>query len=200
MATADMKMRLSERYLLTKEDVELIYGEAVRVVGGTYYASGVITGPANGLLDQRNFKFDAGIEVVNRAEPNSLFAVQIPLRRYTSTAAVTQHVALPAPLIGLEQEFSATVIAWTLGVAETSNAVNAGSAQLHYLRDGVYTQIGTTATLTNVATLSAPVDQGSLSVALKPLDRLRLTFQITTASITMSGIVCTVMLKSRHSR
>lgn len=72
---ANTKLRLASRRQLDKADVESVYGEMVRVVGGAYYSGGATVGPANGLLDWRNFSGAAGIPNTNKANPYSILCL-----------------------------------------------------------------------------------------------------------------------------
>src|SRR5664279_3112269 len=124
MSVAQVKIRIVSRRNFDKSDVETVYGEIVRVVGGTYYSGGVQQGPANGLLDFRNFTNDAGITNANKANPNSIWPAQINLRAYTATALKSTFLPLPWENIGINPPFSGIATAVTLAYSTMASGTN----------------------------------------------------------------------------
>lgn len=196
MTVAQTKFRIQSRRNFDKSDIESVYGELVRVIGGTYYIGGVAQGPANGLLDFRNFSNAAGIPNTNKANSTALWPVQIPIRTYTSPAAVISRIPLPWDNIGISVPFVGNVVGVSFCYGSMASATNSGTAVFAYIRQGVTTQIGSTVSWTNTTTAGHSLsNQTGLSVALLPRDMLQVTF---TNNVNTTDIMGIVWISSLH--
>jgi hypothetical protein len=199
MSFAQVKFRIASRRNFDKSDVESVYGELVRVIGGTYFAGGVQQGPANGLLDFRNFTMDAGITNANKANQTSIWPLQIPLRSYTSAALKSTFMPLPWDNLGINPPFTGNVVALTLAYSSMASGTNTGTVSFQLVRQGVVSLIGSAIPWTNSpasATGSIPLgNQTGLSVALRPRDVIRMDF---TNNVNTVGIVGIVWISSQH--
>lgn len=196
MSYAKTKLRILSRRNFDKSDIESVYGELVRVVGGTYFSGGVAQGPANGLLDFRNFAPDAGILNSNKAAPNSLWPVQVPFRAYTAPAVANIKVALPWDNIGVVPLPSGTITGISLSYESMANATNAGNAVFSIVVQGGTTQVGTTISWTNATTTFASLgNQTGLSIAIAPRAVLQVAF---TNNVNTTGICGIFWITSPH--
>lgn len=199
MSVAFTKLRIASRRNFDKSDVESVYGELVRVIGGTYFIGGVAQGPANGLMDFRNFTVDAGIPNANKANPESLWPAQIALKAYTAPTLKSTFLALPWENIGIFPPFSGSVTALTLAYSTMTSGVNSGVAAFFIVRQGTSIPILPTFPWTNA--LAAPIGAATLGsvaiapVALQPRDVLRMDF---TNNVNTVGIVGIVWITSLH--
>lgn len=80
---------------IAKADLEANYGELVKQIGGTYYASGVSTTQSTGQLNASNFKAEAGITNAFKREPTSHVTLQFHWNTIADGATATQYVVLP---------------------------------------------------------------------------------------------------------
>jgi len=193
---AQTKLRIAARRNFDKSDVELAYGELVRVIGGTYFAGGISQGPANGLLDYRNFATDAGIPNSIKGQPSGLWLQSVRVDAFVGPGTASYFSALPPTLQ------DAQVTAWGVRAASVSSATNSGSFVLSYVRNGVSTQIATSGTLTNI---NPNITTGSGQIvfalisgpALQAGDSLKLTI---TENVIFRDILAMVTVVSRHVR
>jgi hypothetical protein len=190
------KLRIAARRNFDKSDVELVYGDLVRIIGGTYFTGGVAQGPANGLLDYRNFAADAGVPNSLKSNPSSIWLQSVRVDAFVGPGAASYFSALPPTLQ------DAQVTAWGVRAASVSSATNSGSFVLSYVRNGVSTQIATSGTLTNI---NPNITVGSGQVvfavisgpALQAGDSLKLTI---TENVIFRDILAMVTVVSRHVR
>ena len=168
---ANALIRLASRQNLSAIDCEQVYGELVRIVGGTRYVNGATTS-ANGLLDYKNFSPNAGIPNNRKANPASLWPIPIA----TDTVTVTGNsVTLTVPYIWENINIpSAQAVGWSaMYYGSTSTATV--NWNIYRIRQGISMQIGSTAAVTMAATETLVTNQTGLTpVDLLPRDQLQL--------------------------
>lgn len=204
MALADPKMFLSKRRSLLAADVESVYGELVRVIGGTRFVNGTPTGPTNGLLDWRNFTPDAGIPNTNKAAPWSVYCISLYQDFFVvGGASTTMHTYAPFPFedIGVVTPLSSKVIGLTVAVQQDGSAVNSGTITVAYIRNGTATTIGSAVPWVNVpsSTPTTLSNQALSSPILQAKDLVRL--EATSATVAFQiRVVAQLILKAQHTR
>jgi hypothetical protein len=197
MSLAKVKLRLLSRRNLDKADVESIYGELVRVIGGTFFSSGTAVGPANGLLDWRNFSPDSGILNQYKSNPYSVSAVQADIPTVTAgggLAANQYNMQMPwdyvSPLFA-----NALIIGITVACETISNAVNSGTVQINV--NGSNAQ---NFTWTNAATTNAILVNSATSPFIALTTRDRLVMQISATGGNLTNVKLHAWVKILHSR
>jgi hypothetical protein len=202
MSFASAKLRLASRRNLDKADVESVYGELVRVIGGTFFSSGVAVGPANGLLDWRNFSVDAGIPNQNKTNPFSVFAIQVDMPTITAGGGLLQdQTVLQFPWDYVNPPFTnANITGVTAACEAISNAVNTGTIQVNIAN----TSSSQNFTWTNAATTNAILANAAFTgsgvnpTALTPRDRVNVLCSTTGGNVT--NLKVHVWIKILHSR
>jgi hypothetical protein len=200
MSFAKVPFRLVSRQGLSKSDVESVYAELVKVIGGTYYLNGVAQGPANGTIDFRNFCPDAGIPNSAKSAPYSIWPVVMSVGTGGLSVSTAQswNVPVTAPDPNIFPT-NLTVIGISLVCSGFASAVNTGSYTFNkYTPGGSLVQIGTTITWTNLATTTTLLSNQTMSVALQPDETLQWSGSVTgDRPINPIGIV---WLKTLHVR
>ncbi len=177
MSLAQTKIRLASRGSLNAADVETVYGELVRVVGGTRYVGGVST-TAPGVLDYRNFSPSAGIPNAAKANPASLWPLQMVIEN-VNLGSVDVYAPFVWENTGI---ISATIVGWSAMYSNSSAAGTNITWTLNRRRQGVDTAVGTVAT-TSAGGETLVTNQTGLSVDLLPRDIVKVT--IATAGTTV---------------
>jgi hypothetical protein len=161
------KVWLSSRRSLDKGDLEGVFTQIVKLVGGSYYVNGVATGPVAGILDRTNFTNSAGITNAQKTNNGAYVMLCADSASFgTINAGVSVTFTIPSPLsisgiwpANFTQGAGAsgtgiTLAGFGVSCASMSSATNAGTAALQYVD-----QTGTVATVvtrpwTNVGTAS----------------------------------------------
>ncbi|HEY5957326.1 MAG TPA: hypothetical protein VIV60_12260, partial [Polyangiaceae bacterium] len=173
MSAADSKLRTTHRTQLDKADVESLYGEMVRVIGGNYFSNGNTVTNGTGILDWRNFRPDAGIPNANKSSPYGMFVINAVIDKYASGTTVSAVTPIPQldlvqPPFGKNDFF---VVGQYLAFATIGNAVNSGSWTY-----STPSRTISTGTLTNVAAFTN-VLTANLATPFKLYPREQVTFQ-----------------------
>lgn len=208
MPITNTLIRLGARRNFDKTDVETVYGEIVRVVGGTRFVNGVPTGPTNGLLDHRNFAPDLGITNSYKNNAFSYFAATCDFgNTVTGPGFFMASVSFPWETIGLSpnvNQIQTQMIGFNCVVRDPSAAINAGQIQPTVWRRGSQifpfaAQAWTNVPLTR-ATLTTNIAVGSFTQDIQPRDIVQMLIQTTTAGVSYGHIVSTVWFKALHVR
>lgn len=198
MSFLSLPFRLASRRNLDKSDVESSYGAIVQVIGGTYFVSGVSTGPVNGTLDYRNFDKNAGITNAFKASPNGLYSVQAGFLTLPAGTPQNSQVGLPFDNIGVNPAFQGIVTGVSFAYGSISNAVNSGTWQFAVRRQGVIVFISTVFNSLNLPVTGGTVTNiTGLNFILRARDVLVL---IVSSTVTVTDIVGIAWVKSLHVR
>jgi hypothetical protein len=185
--------------MLTAVDVETVYAEFPKVLGGSHFLNGNPVTDSTPTLDYRNFATNAGINNAHKATPRTYFGVELRFASYTGgSGGKNVFSALPGyrSLPEFATDFQA--FGFSLMVGAVSNTTNSTNITVSYVRNGTPTTIDSS-TLTNTLGFSNAIGNNITRdfapVVLYQNDQIRLQIS---SNVNLTDVVGVLYIKTMH--